>query len=393
MKNILLVDDDSFITAVYQTKFRNEGYTVDVAPDAERALALIGQIIPDAVVLDLQMPGLSGVEVLKRLRSEPKTRAVPVIVFTNAFVGGLVDQAWKAGATQVLNKGSCSPNELLDSVRRLLALRPPPLSVAPSPKHAERPAVSPPASVQGDDVLASLRERFKARAAAALAGLDVQLQGFLRSRDEQVLCGNLDSMSRVIHTLTGSASIAGFPNVAQMSAALEALFGELRAQPVGITASTVRTVVRGIQTLRAMCANGDAPSPSMPRQVLVVDDDLLSCLAVSAALEKVQVCSVRLTDPQLALRVLAENRFDMVFLDVEMPGVSGLSLCMKMRTMPKHQKTPVIFVTGLADLDSVVKSSLLGNEEVIAKPFPPIELSVKALTYLLHVEDVKASAA
>lgn len=391
MKSILLVDDDSFITAVYRTKFQNEGYAVEVATDAEQALASIGEIIPDLVILDLQMPGLSGVEVLRRLRAESKTRAVPVVVFTNAFVGSLVDQAWKAGATQVLNKGNCSPNELLDAVRRLLALRPAAPSMTSAPKRAAGPV--PPALPQGDDMLTSLRERFKVRAGAVLAGLDAQLQGFLRARDEQVLCTSLDSMSRVIHTLTGSASIAGFPNVAQMSAALEALFGELRAQPVGITASTVRTVVRGIQTLRDMCGNGDALVRSVPRQVLVVDDDLISCLAVCAALERVQVCSVHLTDPQLALRVLAENRFDMVFLDVEMPGMSGLSLCMKMRAMPKHQKTPVVFVTGLADLDNVIKSSLLGNEEVIAKPFPPIELSVKALTYLLHVEEAKASAA
>lgn len=391
MKNILLVDDDSFITAVYRTKFQNEGYVVEIAADAEQAFASIGGTLPDLVILDLQMPGLSGVDVLRRLRAEPKTRALPVVVFTNAFVGGLVDQAWKAGATQVLNKGNCSPNELMDAVRRLLALRPSARSMASSSKRTAIPG--PPALPQGDDVVANLRERFKVRAGAVLAGLDAQLQSFLRSRDEQVLCTSLDSMTRVIHTLTGSASIAGFPNVAQMSAALEALFGELREQPVGITASTVRTVVRGIQTLRVLCGNGEAQVRSMPRQVLVVDDDLISCLAVCAALEKVQVCSVHLTDPQLALRVLAENRFDMVFLDVEMPGMSGLSLCMKMRTMPKHQKTPVVFVTGLADLDSVVRSSLLGNEEVIAKPFPPIELSVKALTYLLHVEEAKASAA
>ena len=127
--------------------------------------------------------------------------------------------------------------------------------------------------------------------------------------------------------------------------------------------------------------------------VLVVDDDMISCLSVCAALEKVQVCSLHLTDPQIALRVLAENRFDMVFLDVEMPGISGLSLCTKMRSMPAHQKTPVVFITGLADLESVIRTSVFGNEEVIAKPFPLIELSVKALTYLLHVEEVRASAA
>jgi len=82
--------------------------------------------------------------------------------------------------------------------------------------------------------------------------------------------------------------------------------------------------------------------------------------------------------------LLSEKPFDLVFLDVDMPGMNGYELCAKLRGLPLHKKTPVVFVTGLNDLESRANSMVSGGSDFIAKPFLFIELAVKALVYLLR---------
>ena len=81
---------------------------------------------------------------------------------------------------------------------------------------------------------------------------------------------------------------------------------------------------------------------------------------------------------------MQNNRYDLVFLDVEMPGMNGFELCKKLRAMPLHAKTPVIFVTALSGFESRAKSSLSGGDDFIGKPFSYIELAVKGLIYVLQ---------
>ena len=88
--------------------------------------------------------------------------------------------------------------------------------------------------------------------------------------------------------------------------------------------------------------------------------------------------------PNAALNLLSENKFDLVFLDVDMPGMTGFELCTKLRALPQHKKTPVVFVTALSDFDSRTSSMMAGGNDFIAKPFLFIELTVKALIHVLR---------
>jgi DNA-binding response OmpR family regulator len=75
-----------------------------------------------------------------------------------------------------------------------------------------------------------------------------------------------------------------------------------------------------------------------------------------------------------------------VFLDVDMPGMTGYELCAKLRALPQHKKTPVIFVTSLNDFDSRTTSTMSGGNDFICKPFLFTELTVKALIYVLRAK-------
>jgi sigma-B regulation protein RsbU (phosphoserine phosphatase) len=114
-----------------------------------------------------------------------------------------------------------------------------------------------------------------------------------------------------------------------------------------------------------------------------VDDEAISRRAVTFALEKARLKSVSVEDPNQAFKMITENRFDLVFLDVDMPGMNGFELCAKLRALPAYKQTPVIFVTSLNDFESRANSTMSGGNDFIAKPFLFIELAVKALVHVL----------
>ena len=81
-RNILLVDDEAYVTTVLSDKFKHLGDQVKIADNGEAGLAMALEMIPDVIVTDYQMPLLSGYDMAVRLRSDARTRNVPVIMLT-----------------------------------------------------------------------------------------------------------------------------------------------------------------------------------------------------------------------------------------------------------------------------------------------------------------------
>jgi CheY-like chemotaxis protein len=218
-----------------------------------------------------------------------------------------------------------------------------------------------------------------------LSAIRKLLQDFTKAADEKARLPHLLELYRKVHALTGSAGIAGFSNIAQMTAALEVLLKELHEKPKNINASTLRTTAHSIDFLGELFrANEPDTAQVPPANILVVDDEILSRRAITYALEKANLKSVNLEDPLLALKMGTESHFDLIFLDVQMPGMDGFELCQKIRSISMNRTTPIIFVTSLTDFKSRAKSSLSGGTDLIAKPFMFIELTVKALTHVLR---------
>ncbi len=116
----------------------------------------------------------------------------------------------------------------------------------------------------------------------------------------------------------------------------------------------------------------------------MVDDEAISRRAVTHALEKARLQCVSLEDPGAALELLKTKSFALIFLDVDMPGMTGFELCAKLRALPAHKATPVVFVTALTDFESRANSTMSGGNDLIAKPFLFMELAVKAIVYILR---------
>jgi two-component system, response regulator len=120
MPKIVVVEDQQVLATVYRNKFIAEGFQVEVATDGEAGIILINSAKPDLVILDVMLPKLNGIEVLKKVRANPSFRTLPVLIFSNTSLPGMVEEAWNAGATMVLSKLSHSPKQIVESVRTAL---------------------------------------------------------------------------------------------------------------------------------------------------------------------------------------------------------------------------------------------------------------------------------
>jgi DNA-binding response OmpR family regulator len=103
-RRILIVDDDPRLLHVVSMYLGIEGYEVDTAPNGEEGLRLLEQHRPDLVVLDVMMPGIDGLEACRRIKSNPETRTIPVVLFTALSRTDDVENGRAAGANRFINK-------------------------------------------------------------------------------------------------------------------------------------------------------------------------------------------------------------------------------------------------------------------------------------------------
>jgi DNA-binding response OmpR family regulator len=387
MKKILIIEDDQILGNIYRNKLAVEHYQVEVANNGESGLALMRSFKPNMILLDLVLPQMSGIDVIKHVRSEADFAGVPIVVLSNTYLTNLIQDAWKAGATKCLSKVSCSPKDIVDIARQTAGIS----NVAPGGPPPGEEVKPPKAGISADpkadeEFQEDLRKQFIESLPATLTTLRAALMSLSRANDEVLRLKQIYELHRRVHALSGNAGIAGLFLIAQMGAALEALLKELYEKPKSINASTLRTVAAAVDFLGYLFQNALVPDKQDvgAANILVVDDEPISRRAIIYALEKAQLPSTGVDDPAQALNLLTDHYFDLVFLDVDMPVMNGFELCTKLRQMPQHKKTPVLFVTALSDFDSRTNSTMAGGNDFIAKPFLFIELTVKALIHVLR---------
>jgi CheY-like chemotaxis protein len=220
----------------------------------------------------------------------------------------------------------------------------------------------------------------------ALAATREQLKGFLRAGIGPAARTCLAELAQTIQLLGNHASIAGFQRMAQMVRALGTLLRFFQDNPRSINASSIRTVTHTVDFLSPLL-EASVPSPAArccSPLILVVDDETSLITLVCAALYQAGLRALGADDPDVALKLLRLNAVDLVFLDVAMPAMDGFAVCTQLRALPLHKRTPVVFLTGLADFENRARSILQGGNDLIGKPFLAAELIVKALTYVFQ---------
>ena len=118
---ILLVDDDVFLRDMYATKFGELGHTVTTAETGELALEMLGTGAFDVILLDMIMPGMNGVELLKKIDALKLSPLPKCIVLSNQGGKEEIEAAEQAGAVGYIIKAELIPSEVVAQVTKLVA--------------------------------------------------------------------------------------------------------------------------------------------------------------------------------------------------------------------------------------------------------------------------------
>lgn len=230
---------------------------------------------------------------------------------------------------------------------------------------------------------AELRQSCLESAPAAIRVISQSLQRYARSPQDAAA---LQELHRKVHSLTGNAGLAGLRVIARVATALEGLLKELTEKPDRASPSVLRTIAQSVDLLAALYSSWSSQQNELlaDAEALAVDDEELALRAVDYSLAKLDLKVETVQDPAAALKLLSERRFALIVSDIEMPGMKGTEFCTKLRTMPKHRVTPVVFVTNAADFGNRAQACLSGGNDLIAKPFLFTELAVKAVTMILR---------
>jgi len=103
-KTVLLVEDNDFVTKLYKSCLETLGAQILHAKNGQDALQLAHDNLPTVIVMDIMLPGMSGIDITKALKADERTRAVPIIAVTTLAMAGDLDRIREAGADAYLSK-------------------------------------------------------------------------------------------------------------------------------------------------------------------------------------------------------------------------------------------------------------------------------------------------
>lgn len=119
MKKILIVEDEQSLLKLLELTFKSSGFEVVKAINGEEAMAALTKK-PDLVLLDILLPGESGLTILEKIKKDEKSKGIPVIMLTNFNEPERIEKAKKLGAADYLVKSSNDPSTVLEKVRKYL---------------------------------------------------------------------------------------------------------------------------------------------------------------------------------------------------------------------------------------------------------------------------------
>jgi CheY-like chemotaxis protein len=351
------------------------------------------------------------------------------VVLAKLYLESESEAASKAGADLVLTKAGITPRKVVDSLRGLLSVMappeakalpitpplpppgtaplppppgttatgtslPPPPGSAPTVPLPELPQVGNPAILRGAAAL-DIRPATTARRERPVSDVFLKAETFLPQVQPlvietkqwlSVLAQDPAALTNIGRTckLIGNRAVAGQRwDVAKLAAAGESLVHQIKESPRYLTPSTVRTLTQVIDRVPLLAKSQIQGTDLAAVPTMVLDDEGVSRTTMGLALSKVGLQGTPFPDPKQALDALRQKRFQLILSDVMMGSMSGFQFAAAVRALPGYARTPIIFVTALADFESQFKASAHGADDLIAKPFLLMELGAKALLHVL----------
>jgi CheY-like chemotaxis protein len=120
LSTILIAEDDPVTGRVYADLLTRAGYEVELFVNGLEFMARVPDPRPDAILLDMMLPGLSGIEIIKRVRATWFGKDLPIVALTNAYIPKMIEEVQAAGPNAIYDKASLTPTQLVDTFKGLL---------------------------------------------------------------------------------------------------------------------------------------------------------------------------------------------------------------------------------------------------------------------------------
>jgi len=207
-----------------------------------------------------------------------------------------------------------------------------------------------------------------------------------RNTDVTAQLKSLEEFSQEIRPSKMATRIPALRSHRLLGIALEGFLKQLSARPKNLTPWRFQLVNETLELFEDLCVpNLDPDLATKPAiRLLVVDDCAVSRHAMVFALKKVFHEPDLAEGGKQALELAGKNTYDVIFLDIQMPGMDGFELCERIRETQTNKKTPIVFVTGHDNLESRAKMVTKGAQDLIGKPYLPTEVTLKALQLSLY---------
>lgn len=363
-KRVLLLHEDRLLSNLIREKLETAGLLVDAGRSGDVGLKALTDNRPDVVILDPVLPGPDIVKLIRELRASGGAKPMPVIVLPTARQA-LSEATREAGADVVLTRGVNPLADVVDAVQSKLGLD---KTSALARGLALRPDTSWLKMCLGaaPDTLMALRRALHEA-----------------SRDGGDRAAMVE-FYRYIHGFAEQMAMLGERPLYYLTNQIEMLSHDLGKFPEQTNPSILRTLGQSIDFLSTLLPDDTRHLLKDPgaAQVLVVDDEDGARKIIMAAMRLANLKSMAADTPSTGLSALGVQGFDLIFLDVGLPEMTGFELCTKIRALPMHEKTPIIFITGMATFQNRVQSSLSGGNDFVGKPFSIAELGLKALIWI-----------
>jgi CheY-like chemotaxis protein len=408
---VLAVDDNPVCLRAVVMALKNAFPGIDTAAAGAPGLQLAEAWSYDAIFLDVEMPGMDGFELCSKIHRTSRNEKTPVIFVTahsdfdsrarSAVCGGheligkpflALEISLKAFTLIAARRFQSTPEEAVTAGSNcrtgILPVVDTAATTAGESNRVTRVRMETSAVRQTElpTVAESegATEIFLNQAPDRLRSARLHLQALVQAPDEQARRQILELLRTDAQLLAAATQGAKWNAPFQMAFALHGLLSKLHERPDRFTESCSSALTAALEALEELCRDhASFTNPWTPPRILVVDDDPVALRAISVALQynfgKPQVAD----SGEAALALAEREQFDIVFLDVMMPGMDGFAACSCLRRTALNSETPVVFVTSHDDAESRQQAVLVQSSGFIVKPVLPSEIRLTAITLAL----------
>ncbi|MGD9251971.1 MAG: response regulator [Desulfobacterales bacterium] len=405
---VLVIEDNAKNMKLVRLLLQMENFRVLEAVNAEKGIALARQDRPDLILMDIQLPGMDGLQATGLIKADPQLGAIPVVALTSYAMEGDKACALEAGCDGYITK-PIDTESFIDIIRTYI--RPPSGDDAPRQKARHDNAVR--ILIVDDDpknvkLMCGMlnREDYELWTAAdGPSALERVQESPLDLILLDVMMPGMDGYEVTRRLKAGDETkaipiilITALDGPEDRARGLEAGAEEFLTKPVNPVEIEARIQsmlklkrYRDQLAIRACsedqtCSDVAAVAPPKPadnqQRILIVEDDPKDLKLLQSHLNSSEYTTDFVRNGSDAIEAISRQHFDLILLDILLPGMDGFEICRRIKQMDDARDTQVVLITCLNDMENKIRGVELGADDYLIKPIEPRELQARVKVLL-----------